>query len=146
MEPRTFRNFRKVDWPHFRTSLATCLEDIPLPNGSGDIPDIATFDDTLAQLMTALRTTINEEVPETHPPPYAKQWFSKELNDMRREVGHAARVSHKLLFDPDHPAHRSYRQLCNRYGDHIRQAKKDHWDAWISDANMKSVWTVGKYV
>ena len=145
-EPRTFRNFRKVDWPRFRTTLAVHLEDITLPLHSGNISSIPDFDDTLAQLMTALRATIDEEVPETRPPPYAKRWFSKELNDMRREVGRAARLSHKLLFDPDHPAHRTYRQMRNHYGDRIRQAKKDHWDAWISDADMKSVWTVGKYI
>lgn len=65
---------------------------------------------------------------------------------MRREVSRAARLAHKLLADLDHPAHKTYRQLRNQYGDRIRQAKKDHWDAWISEADMKSVWTVGKYV
>ena len=65
---------------------------------------------------------------------------------MRKEVGRAARIAHKLLADPDHPAHKAYRKLRNRYGDRIRQAKKDHWDVWISEANMKSVWTIGKYI
>lgn len=145
-EPRTFRNFRKVDWPRFHTTLAVHLDDIALPLGSGNISSIPIFDETLAQLMTALQSTIDKEVPETRPPPYAKRWFSKELNDMRREVGRAARLSHKLLHDPDHPAHRTYRKMRNQYGDRIRQAKKDHWDAWISEADMKSMWTVGKYI
>ena len=119
VRPRTFRNFRKVDWPRFRTTLAEHLEEIPLPEGHCTIPSIQVFDATLARLMEALRSTIDKEVPETRPPPYAKRWFSKELDDMRREVGRAARLAHKLLHDPDHAVHKDYRRLRNRYGDRI---------------------------
>ena len=135
-----------MDWPRFHTTLAEQLEEIPLPEGRCVIPSIPVFDSMLTRLMDALHSTIDKEVPETRPPPYAKRWYSKELDDMRRKVGRAARLAHKLLNDPNHPAHVEYRKLRNRYGDRICQAKKDHWDAWISDADMKSVWTIGKYV
>ena len=140
----TFRNFRKVDWPEFRKDLAIRLEDVPLPDG--DLGSIADFDDMLHQVLAALRTTIDKEVPETRPPPFAKRWFSKELDNMRREVSRTGRRAYRLREEANHPVHREYRQLRNHYGDCIRQAKRDHWEAWIAEANTKTIWTIGKYV
>ena len=142
--PSTFRNFRKVDWPDFRKKLAVRLEDIPLP--PGNLTSVDEFDTTLRLLLDALQATIDNEVPETRPPPYAKRWFSKELNDMCREVSRTGRRAYRLRDTPQHPIHHEYRTLRNRYGDRIKQAKRDHWEAWIAEADMKSIWTVGKYV
>ncbi|TFY52367.1 hypothetical protein EVJ58_g10059 [Rhodofomes roseus] len=141
---RTFRNFRKADWVSFRKNLAGRLEEVPLPQG--DMRSVQEFDDTLAELLTALTKTIDEEVPITKPPPFAKRWFSKELDGVRREVSRLGRQAYKLRDFPDHPIHREYRTLRNRYGDQIRHAKRDHWNAWIEEADTRDVWTIGKFI
>ncbi|KAH9828554.1 uncharacterized protein C8Q71DRAFT_672091, partial [Rhodofomes roseus] len=111
--PRTFRNFRKVEWPEFRTKLVLRLQD--LPDVEKGIPTKESFNTILDALMNALTETIEETVPETKPPPFAKRWYSKELNNLRREVGRLGRRAWKLREFPDHPIHREYRSLRNRY-------------------------------
>ncbi|TFY52504.1 hypothetical protein EVJ58_g9980 [Rhodofomes roseus] len=142
--PKTFRNFRKVEWAEFRTKLVIRLEN--LPDVEKGIHTKESFNSTLDALMDALTDTIKETVPETKPPPFAKRWFSKELNTMRREVGRLGRRAWKLREFPDHPIHHEYRSLRNRYGDQIRSAKRAHWDAWLEEADTRSIWTVGKYI
>ncbi|EPS96571.1 hypothetical protein FOMPIDRAFT_1098981, partial [Fomitopsis schrenkii] len=112
--PNTFWNFRKTDWPSFRKSLAIQLvEDVPYPDG--DIPSTNVFNNLLTQLLQALHDTINEAVPETRPPPFAKRWFSKESDDMHREVSQLGRAAFNLRDIPCHPVHKEYRTLHNRY-------------------------------
>ncbi|KAH9830560.1 uncharacterized protein C8Q71DRAFT_885640 [Rhodofomes roseus] len=36
--------------------------------------------------------------------------------------------------------------LRNQYGDRIRHAKRDHWNACIEEADTCDVWTIGKFV
>ena len=142
--PRTYRNFRKVEWNEFRTNLALRLADLPDP--TNPLTTREQFDAMLAVLMNVLTATIQETVPITKPPPFAKRWYSKELNNMRREVSRLGRRSYKLRNSKEHPIHGEYRKLRNQYGNQIRAAKKAHWDAWIEEANAKSIWTIGKFI
>lgn len=128
----------------FRTALERCLEDLEDP--ISPITTTAHFDDQLSQLMGALWETIQEEVPETKPPPFVKHWYSKELDTMRQKVNHVGCKSYKLCDVPDHPIHADYCQQRNRYGDQIEAAKRAHWDAWLEDTDMSSVWMVGTYI
>ncbi|EPS93228.1 hypothetical protein FOMPIDRAFT_1098982, partial [Fomitopsis schrenkii] len=108
-----FRNFRQVEWVAFRTALALRLEDLSDP--AQPIRTTAEFDDRLCGLMDALQDTICETVPETKLPPFVKRWYSKELDNMRREVNRTRRKAYRLRESPHHPVHADYRRLHNQY-------------------------------
>lgn len=54
-----------MEWKKFRTELAIRLEDAPDPHKS--LTSTAGFDEMLTTIMTALKETIEEKVPETKP-------------------------------------------------------------------------------
>ena len=47
---------------------------------------------------------------------------------------------------PDHPVHKEYRQQHNKYAQHIKQAKDDHWVAWLENLDMSGIWQASKFI
>ncbi|OBZ69760.1 RNA-directed DNA polymerase from mobile element jockey [Grifola frondosa] len=137
------RNFSDVDWDDFRTSLADELNNCPMPEA---ITSEATFNDTLAALMNALKRTIEQHVPISRPVPFTKRWWTKELSAARLKVQHLGRLAYKHRAVPFHPAQCEYRMARNRYADRIRIAKKEHWEAWLDEADKYTVWNVNRFV
>ncbi|KAI0323722.1 hypothetical protein GY45DRAFT_1264143, partial [Cubamyces sp. BRFM 1775] len=83
-----WRDYRRVDWDAFDTTLTATLETRSLP---GVINSIDTFDSVLTHLMQDLQSTIEEHVPMTASTPYAKRWWSLDLSKMHKEKEWLAR-------------------------------------------------------
>ncbi|OBZ69519.1 hypothetical protein A0H81_10499 [Grifola frondosa] len=137
------RNFRDVDWDEFQTTLADELAGRPTPE---TITTEEDFDNTLSALMESLHVAIERHVPVSHPVPFAKRWWTKELGAMRQKVSSSDEQRTNIGRFPFHPAQREYRTARNRYADQIRAAKKEHWEAWLDEADKYTVWNVNRFV
>ncbi|OBZ78311.1 hypothetical protein A0H81_02656 [Grifola frondosa] len=94
------RNFRDVDWDEFQTTLADELVGRPTPE---TITTEEDFDNTLSALMESLHVAIERHVPVSHPVPFAKRWWTKELGAMRQKVQQLGRTAYKHRAVPFHP-------------------------------------------
>lgn len=139
--PPTY-NFRDVDWGEFRELLRERLRQVRLrdPNGKED------FDAMLEELMAAIRDTIQKHVPISHVSPYTKRWWTKELAQQRSKVANLAKKSRKLTRSPLHPIHEEHRKARGDYGDAIKHAKKEHWEEWIVNTEMMTMWVLNKFI
>ncbi|OBZ77095.1 putative RNA-directed DNA polymerase from transposon X-element [Grifola frondosa] len=137
------RNFRDVDWDEFQATLANKLAGRPMPE---EIRTEDEFHATLAALMAALNCAVDRHVPFSKPVPFTKRWWTKELGAMRQKVQLLGHMAYKHRAVPFHPAQCEYRTAHNRYVDKIRAAKKEHWEAWLDDADKYMVWNVNKFI
>ncbi|GBE89552.1 RNA-directed DNA polymerase from mobile element jockey [Sparassis crispa] len=137
------RNFREVDWEDFRTCLKGNIDSRML--GHGELTTLEQFNVVLKNLSDAISETIKATVPLSRPPPFTKRWWSQDLAKSRRAVQRLARVSYKHRNTHDHPSHAEYRKIRNRYGDEIKSAKQDHWEAWLESADPDSIWTINRF-
>jgi hypothetical protein len=70
-------NYREVDWDEFRDTLTSKLDSIPQP---AELTNREQFDAAFANLTRCIAETVEERVPKTKASPYAKRWWSKDLD------------------------------------------------------------------
>ena len=58
----------------------------------------------------------------------------------------AGRLSFRLRWDWDHPAHEDYRAACNTYSNTLERIKTQHWEGFLSDRNAISLWNAHRLV
>ncbi|KAL7277809.1 hypothetical protein ACG7TL_002174 [Trametes sanguinea] len=137
------RNFRAVDWAAFNKTLSEALAAAPLPVAIISKMDL---DRALARLNSALDAAVKKDVPLTSLCPFSKRWWSKDLERMRRESKRLGREAHRMRGDPSSEVHKTFRAARNRYTDHIRAAKRDHWNAWLDSVDSRSIWAAHRFV
>ncbi|KAG2049734.1 hypothetical protein BDR06DRAFT_687686 [Suillus hirtellus] len=76
-------NFCKTEWPTFRKALKEELEKIPPPR---EIQSADEFYTRLRQIQQILIQVVENKVPKTHPSPFAKRWWTEELNVNNKEL------------------------------------------------------------
>jgi hypothetical protein len=69
-------NYHAMDWEEFREYLANKLSNIPPPN---ELTTHAQFQEALTALTRCISEMVEAKVPKSNPSPYAKHWWSKEL-------------------------------------------------------------------
>jgi hypothetical protein len=135
-------NYHATDWEEFREYLANKLSNIPPPN---ELTTHAQFQEALTALTRCISETVEAKVPKSNPSPYAKRWWSKELEAERKGVRKLARDSRKHLARQNNPVHEEYRAARNKLAENIKQAKTDHWNEWMESLTPKGIWTFHKY-
>lgn len=83
------------------------------------------LDERLHQLMQAMHAIRAKKIPQTHPIPFTKRWWSKSLENARKEVGRLARQAWRERGDPQLLIHQQYRTARNRYQDKLQKAKRN---------------------
>ncbi|GBE84554.1 RNA-directed DNA polymerase from mobile element jockey [Sparassis crispa] len=111
----------------------------------GELTTVEQFNTVLKHLTDAISETIKTAVPLSKPTPFTKRWWSKDLGKSRRALQHLARASYRHHHICDHPSHSKYRKARNRYGDEIKSAKQDHWEAWLKSADPDSIWMINHF-
>lgn len=137
------RNFCMVNWEEFRDTLRNNIRSQDSPD---KIRHSRDFTAVLDNVMTALRTAIDEHVPTSTPSPFCKRWWTKDLAKERTNVQKLARKAYKLRNSPDHPIHAQWRKARNAYGVNIQKSKQEHWEVFLEDADERSIWTVSRFV
>ena len=135
-------NFQRVDWEEFREALSSNLSSIPPPT---ELNSPELFDEALFHVTHAITMAIKSKVPKTKPSPYAKRWWSQELERERKEVhklGHKARARLARRLDPIHEEHRITR---NKFSENIKKAKETHWIEWLEELTPARIWDFHRY-
>jgi hypothetical protein len=136
-------NFRGTDWPEFHSGLKARVQKVTLR----DPQNIEDFEAMLDEVTNAILSNMKEFVPISRPSPYAKRWWSKELAQERTALRTLAKkAAHKRKTNPSHPVHEEFRRARNDYGQHLRDARRDHWEDWVEATDAMSLWTVNKFV
>jgi len=87
-------NYRETDWGEFNETLATNLNATPPPQ---ELTTKVQFNEALANLTQAITNTIEERVPKSKPSPYAKRWWTKDLDRERKQVHKLGRTAREKL-------------------------------------------------
>ncbi|KAF8193037.1 hypothetical protein BJ912DRAFT_848774 [Pholiota molesta] len=82
------RNWRATDWGKFRTELTAQLRNIPAPRELQSPAELIT---ALNDVEEAIQKTADKCVPRKTPTPYAKRWWTKELDQARKAARRLAR-------------------------------------------------------
>ena len=135
-------NFKATNWEHFRRVLAEKLEATPI---RARLRDAEEVDGALDQLERSVLDTMERVVPKSKPSPYAKRWWTKDLEDARREARRAAAATKIYRQFPLHSSHREAKKARNRYYELINKSKHDHWESWLEGISSKNVWDTHKF-
>jgi hypothetical protein len=134
-------NFWMTDWDDFREELGIRIADIPAPT---IISNNAQFQAAVQDLTWVLQDVICMSVPMSKPSPHAKHWWKKELLNLKKKKKKLSSVSYKNCTIQDHLSHAEHRQVRNKYGEAIIQAKQGHWNDFLKDVSNRDVWIANR--
>jgi protein associated with RNAse G/E len=78
------RDWIKVDWDEYNTTLKEMLNDRPYPE---DILTTEEFDNVLGMLNKAIEKATEKHIPVTnHHKIYLKRWWNKDLDAQRLDM------------------------------------------------------------
>lgn len=138
--PQTRFNWQKTDWAEFRNTLK---KELPPPPGE-NIASTQQFDSTLQALQRALGIARDLCVKQTNVSIFTRRWWTDELNEKRKEVSRLGRKALPHKSDPTNEYVRAFHKARNKYGEMVKFAKKDCWEAWLETADMRSIWQMGR--
>jgi hypothetical protein len=142
-EPAESRNFRAADWNRYRDSLTQEIGRIPNPT---PITSQDQFTTAVSDMLTALHSSIDATIPKSRPSRYAKRWWNKDLDDMRKAKNRLSNESYRHRDDIAHRSHRELKDYRNKYNDAINEAKERHWTNFLEEASDTTLWTAGRYI
>lgn len=135
-------NYRETDWKKFREKLTTKLKSNPQPQ---EISTQAQFEDAYTRLINAIAETAKEVVPIAKQSPYAKRWWTKDLDMERKHVKKLGHKARRKLSHRSDPIHEELRIARNQLSEHIKNAKKDHWEEWLETLTLTGTWDFHRY-
>ncbi|PSR73744.1 hypothetical protein PHLCEN_2v10434 [Hermanssonia centrifuga] len=136
-------NWRKVEEAEFYLALDEAVESRHIRKRR--IKTREEFDQVLEQLTDALVEAREKTVPKRKPSPFAKRWWTADLAKTRFRVKRLARDSYRKRKEPHNLIHVEYKKARNEYGERIRKAKKEHWEAFLEDVDGESIWNFSSY-
>lgn len=136
-------DFRKTDWEKFRATLATRLQ---LITSATSIASKEAFDAHLTSLYEAIEHAIDEHVPLVQLSPFAKRWWSKELEKLRKKKMSLGRKAAARKHLPGDRIHGQFRKARNKYSNAIKKAKKEHWEHYLEELSVDNMWTAHRIV
>ena len=134
-------NYKATDWEEFRKTLG---ENLEMAGDTEEITSEGQFTTKVASVEEAIKAAIHKHVPLTRLSPYAKRWWSKELDGMKRNKERLARESYRRRALDNDQIHEEFRQARNNYSKAIHDAKTNHWIDWLEAIDEEGVWTVNR--
>ena len=138
----TARNFRATDWDELREALDEELIDLDPPKELNSKEELIN---ALDKLEAAIKRVIEKVVPRKKPSPYAKRWWTKELDTARKKVRRISRRARYYKQFPLHSAHIEWKKARNELTKLLRKTKKDHFNDWIENVNPKNIWDAHRF-
>ena len=129
-------NFRATDWVQFKKELTKKLDKISIVE---QLQDKAQVDAVLKSLEEAVLDTMEATLPRSNLSPYAKWWWSKDLEAARTMSKRLAECARKYARFPNHSSHREAKRARNDYNSLIHRSKQQHWDNWLENVSSNSL-------
>lgn len=120
-----------------------------LPGGLEVEPGITSksaFNERVEVLTRLIQDTITAKVPVSKPSSYARRWWNKDLSAMRAIKKDLLREAKKFKSLPGNPIHQRLRKHMIKYAKAIVEAKKEHWESFLNDADYAALWTGNRYL
>ena len=136
-------NMRDVDFEVINMKLKDCLT---LWCPIGIICHKEDVENRVNTLVDTINEVIMEEIPISHPTPYAKCWWTKEPTDLKKKKNQLSNLSYKLCRMPDAPVHAKHKEAVNIFCNRLEEIKKVHWTSWLEEASSKDIYTTNKYI
>ena len=136
------QNFRATDWEEFVSVLDDELFDMEIPRELNSREELI---DALDKLEATITRTIEKVVPRKKPSPYAKQWWTKELEMARKRVRKIGREARHYKRHPGHSIHKEWKKARNELTNLLRKTKCDHYIDWIESINAKTIWDAHRF-
>jgi hypothetical protein len=136
-------NFRDIDWQEFCNTLEEKIKTWGVPNF---IRTQKMLEWECEKLTTALQETISEVVPSVVLGLQAKQWWTKELNTLRKDMLKCCRKACKNRSARSNPLWEQFKEARRKFGRELEKTKKNHWQDWLERATDPDLWTAQKYI
>jgi ribonuclease HI len=140
--PHTPRNFRATDWQELKDILDDELMDLEPPREINSREELLN---ALDKLEAAIMRTIDQAVPKKKPSPYAKRWWTKELEMARKKVRKLGRQARHYERYPAHSIHNEWKNARNELTMLLRKTKRDHYNDWIESINAGNIWDAHRF-
>jgi hypothetical protein len=121
-------NFRDIDWQEFCNTLEEKIKTWGVPNF---IRTQKMLEWECEKLTTALQETISEVVPSVVLGLQAKQWWTKELNTLRKDMLKCCRKACKNRSARSNPLWEQFKEARRKFGRELEKTKKNHWQDWL---------------
>ena len=96
--------------------------------------------------MLALQETTRKVVPTTDICPKSKQWWMREIGELRKHFRKLGRKVGKYMEQLEHPIHAEYKDAHRKYDRAIKYSKQHHWQDWLEKASDPDLWMASKYI
>ena len=136
-------NFRNVDWEKFREHLQGRIAEFGVLTR---IRNQVSLNKECKRLTVALQETIKVTVPTMEVCPKSKQWWMKEISELRVNYRNLGRKVGKYKDQPEHRIHTEHKEAHRKYDKAIKHSKKHHWRDWLDKALEPDLWTANKYI
>lgn len=115
-------------------------ESLNMLNGSNkDVEDI--LEEAATRLTNAIVNASKASMPLLKAGLIAKPWWTEELKESRKEMVH--RQNEIRIDDPS--TYRTYIRAKNSYFTKIKNAKRDHWNAFLEKEDPQSIYKAMSY-
>ena len=98
------------------------------------------------KLVEAIQEVLDIKVPASKPCPYMKQWWTKELMELKWEQQRLSKLSFWFRGTPNHPVHVDYKSVANKLNNRIDKTKWEHWTDWFENTSSQDIYTANKYI
>ncbi|KAJ3511459.1 hypothetical protein NMY22_g15642 [Coprinellus aureogranulatus] len=138
-------NFKEVDWDDFRKDLTAKILLMGLDMNT-PITDEHEFEERVNILTRMIQDTIEVKVPTSTPSSFARRWWNKNLTEMCKAKKQLIREANRFRSLPDHPVHAQLKMHMKTYAAAIVNAKKEHWECFLNDADYATLWVANRYL
>lgn len=84
-------------------------------------------------------------MPRKKPSPYAKRWWTKELEKARRKVRRLGCKARHYEQYPEHSIHDMWKTARNELTTLLRKTKRDHYNDWVKNIDARNIWDTHKF-
>ncbi|KAF8750374.1 Reverse transcriptase (RNA-dependent DNA polymerase) [Rhizoctonia solani] len=136
------RSFTNTNWEKFDKLLTEKLKML----STEVIETIAEFDARLDALTKAILDTIEAVVPYARITSYCKQWWTKELSELRAQRFNLGYQASRREDTPKDPIHQELELASKLYKLALENAKAKCWNDFINTAEAKALWNAYKWM
>ena len=136
-------NYRATNWEKFSKHLNEQLTTLPPTSKINTIPEL---EKRLEDLTNAILSSIDTHVPACKPSPYAKRWWTPELDEQNASVKHLANTAYAKRQQCAHRIHVQLKEAHNRLATNIQITKEQHWIEYLENVESNNLWDVHKYL
>ena len=132
-----------MNWEKFSKHLNEQLTTLPPASEISAIPEL---EKQLEDLTNTILSSIDAHVPACKPSPYAKRWWTPELDEQNASIKRLASSAYAKRQQRAHPIHAQLKEARNRLATNIQLAKEEHWIEYLENIESNNLWDIHKYL